>query len=92
VDPETGALHVPPERFVAESEIPSYPTPDETEDALRADPDAEFSKEAHHERHVEAVEAWRSAVVDAIVESAELRLSDGSHRIDVKTLRNSDEG
>ena len=92
VHPETGALHVPPERFVAEDEIPPYPTPDETEDALRADPDVAFSKETHRERHVEAVEAWRKAVVDAVVERAELRLPDGGHRIEVKTLGDSSSG
>lgn len=92
LDSATGAVHVPPGRLLAEDAIPSYPAPDGTEDALREDPDAEFSVETHRERHVEAVEAWRAAVADAIRETAELRLADGSHRVEVKALRDSDEG
>ncbi|MFC7079715.1 hypothetical protein [Halorussus caseinilyticus] len=85
-NPETGALHVPPARFVAEADVPAYPTPDATEDALRADPDAEFSVERHRERHVEAVEAWRAAVGESIAASVVLRVGDGTHRVEVKTL------
>ena len=86
VDPETGALQVPPARFVAEPEIPAYPSPDDTEDALRADPDAEFSVDRHRERHVRAVAEWREAVAEALVDAVPIRLADGTHRIAVKTL------
>jgi hypothetical protein len=90
LDVETGALLIPPERFVAEASIPEYPSPDETEDSLREDPEEEFTVERHRERHVEAVEAWRGAVADAIAETAELRLDDGgTHRVEVKTLGKS---
>lgn len=86
VEPETGALHVPPSRFVAESSLPAYPDPDDTEDALREDPEAEFSVERHRERHVEAVEAWRESVREAIRETVELRVPEGTHEAAVKTL------
>jgi hypothetical protein len=89
LDPETGALHLPPARFVAADAVGPYPNPDDTEDALRADPDAEFSVERHRERHVEAVEAWRERVRSAIVDSLEIRLPDGSHEVAVKTLDDS---
>jgi hypothetical protein len=86
LDPGTRAVHIPPGRLLAEDAIPSYPSPDDTEDALREAPDAEFSVDAHRERHVAAVEAWRARVADAFAERAELRLSDGSHSVEVKTL------
>jgi hypothetical protein len=86
LDPESGALHLPPSRFVGEEAVSSYPEPDETEDALRTDPDAEFSVDRHRERHVEAVEEWREAVRGAIADRVEIRLTDGTHEVDVKLL------
>ena len=86
VDDATGAVHVPPERLVDEARVPRYPTADDTEDAIRSDPDETFSVDAHRDRHVEAVDAWRDAVAGAIVASVDLRLSDGTHRVTVKTL------
>jgi len=83
---ETDAIHLDPVRLVDEGRIPDYPTPDDTEDELRADPEAEFSVERHRERHVEAVENWRAAVADAVVESIELRTDGGSHAVAVKPL------
>jgi len=83
---ESDALHLDPAGLVDEDRIPDYPTPDDTEDELRADPDAEFSVERHRERHVEAVEEWRAAVADAVVESVELRTEAGSHAVAVKPL------
>ncbi|WP_135828188.1 hypothetical protein [Halorussus halobius] len=91
LDPDTGALHVPPARFVDEGAIPAYPDPDDTEDALRADPDAEFTVERHRERHVDAVEAWRESVRESLVETVELRLGEGTRRVAVKTLGASGE-
>ena len=86
LDPDTGALHVPPARFVDEEAIPAYPDPDDAEDALRADPDAEFTVERHRERHVDAVEAWRESVRESLVETVELRLGEATHRVAVTTL------
>ena len=83
---ETDALHLDPARLVAEDDLPAYPSPDDTEDELRADSDAAFSVERHRERHVEAVEAWREAVADAVVEAVELRTPEGSHWVEVKAL------
>jgi hypothetical protein len=91
LDAETGALLVPPERLLAEESIPAYPSPDETEDALRENPDVEFSVERHRERHVEAVEEWREAVADAIADSVTLRSGEETRRVEVKTLGESAE-
>lgn len=89
LDPETGAVHVPPGRLLAKDAIPPYPSPDETEDAIREDPTVEFSVEEHRERHVAAVEEWREAVRDAIADEVGLRLSDGRHTVAVKPLGDS---
>lgn len=86
LDPETGAVHVPPGRLLDEDALPAYPSPDDTEDELRADPDEAFSVERHRERHAETVEAWRAAVADAIAETVELRTTNGPHRVAVKKL------
>ncbi|NHN59535.1 MULTISPECIES: hypothetical protein [Halorussus] len=85
-DPETGAVHVPPARFVDGGTVPEYPTPDDTEDALREDSEVEFSVERHRERHVASVEAWREAVAASIADSVVLRLDGDDHRVDVATL------
>ncbi|WP_128476179.1 hypothetical protein [Halorussus pelagicus] len=86
-DPATGALHLPPERFFDTDATAAYPSPDDTEDALRSDPDAEFSVERHRERHVEAVEAWRETVREAVAREVVVRLGEGErHRVEVKAL------
>ena len=91
-DPGTGAVHVPPARFVDEDAVPAYPTPDDTEDALREDSDVEFTVERHRERHVAAVEAWREAVADAVADSVDVRLDGDDHRVAVATLGDTDDG
>lgn len=75
-------LHVPPERLVADP--PVFPDPDDTEDELRAAGD--YSVERHREAHAEAVEAWRAAVREALVERATVETPDGPHELDVATL------
>jgi hypothetical protein len=86
-DPATGAIYLPPERLLDADAIEEFPAPDDTEDALRADPEVEFTVERHRERHVEAVEEWRETVRGALVDEAEIRLDGGgTHRVEVKTL------
>ena len=77
-------LHVPPERLVGS--VPPLPTPDDTEDEIRSDPDATYSRELHRERHERAVERWRAAVREAVVETATLETPGGPHEVDVSTL------
>ena len=77
-------LHVPPERLVESA--PPLPTPDDTEDEIRSDPEVTYSPERHRERHERAVEAWRTAVAGAIVESATVETRAGPIEVDVTTL------
>ena len=78
-------LHVPPERLV--ESVPPMPTPDDTEDDLRSDPDRTYSRGRHRQRHGRAMDAWRAAVRHAIVEEATVETPAGPHRVTVTTLR-----
>lgn len=79
---EGEAVHVDPERLVAEP--PPYPDPDETADRLRET--GEYDPDSHHERHVEAVRAWRERVRDDIVDAVDVETPDGPRRVAVKRL------
>jgi len=81
-DPEP--IHVPPERFVTE-DAPPYPTPDETEDALR-EREGEYTPERHREFHAERVEDWRASVRAHLVERTTLPTPEGAHEVSVLTL------
>ena len=78
-------IHVDPESLVADP--PSYPEPDETEAALRADPDETYTRERHRERHQAAVEEWREVVGESIVDRVRLPIGDDRrHEVAVKRL------
>jgi hypothetical protein len=77
-------IHVDPAALVRDR--PPFPTPDDTEQALRADPEVEYSADRHRERHVERVKQWRETVRERVVESVTLTLSDGDHAVTVKSL------
>lgn len=77
-------IHVDPAALIRA--VPAFPTADDTERALRADPDAEYTAERHRERHVERVEAWRETLRERVVESVTLSLPDGDHEVVVKAL------
>jgi hypothetical protein len=63
-DATADPVHVPPERLLAE--VPAFPTPDDTEDALRAA--GEYDPEEHRRRHEAAVADWRRAVARSVVD------------------------
>lgn len=84
-DDDAPALHVDPRALLAES-APDYPEPAETEDAIRADPELEYTRELHHDRHVAAVERWREAVRDHVADEATVETPDGPHRVEVRAL------
>lgn len=77
-------LHVRPERLV--EDVPSLPTPDETEDEIRADPDVTYSTELHRRRHAAAVDVWRESVREAIVETTTVEAGDRRLTVRVTTL------
>lgn len=78
-------VRVPPADLVAD-DAPPYPTPDDTEDDLRADPDLAYTPERHRERHVRRVEAWREAVREHFVDEVVLDTPRGPHRVEVAVL------
>ncbi len=82
---QTDAIHVEPETLLG-AEAPSYPRPADTEDALRADPETDYSVETHRKRHEDAVQQWREAIPDAICEQVTLETSAGPVEVDVYTL------
>jgi len=77
------AVVLAPEELVETDAVAPFPSPDDTEDAIRADPDLTYSTELHHERHEAAVEGWRASVREAIVDA--VTIAEG-HEIEVKRL------
>jgi hypothetical protein len=78
-------LHVDPAALLDDT-APSYPRPAETEDALRADPDAEYTVERHHDRHEAAVATWRETVTDHVRDTATVETPRGTHEVEVSLL------
>jgi len=73
-DEET--LHISPRMFL-DDDAPSYPTPDETADELRSRADLDYSVDRHREYHEQQVDAWRTALLDHVVESVSVPEVDG---------------
>lgn len=89
--PDTSAetprpLHVDPETLLDTDRVPAYPTAAETEDRLRTESGTEYSVERHHALHTERVAAWREAVAERVVATAELDGPLGPHRVGVLAL------
>jgi hypothetical protein len=82
-DGDPAPIHIQPSRLVADA--PDYPTPDTTEERLRAS-ETDYTVERHHERHTAAVADWRESVADAIAESVVLDGAHGPHRVAVAAL------
>ena len=80
---DASPIHIPPARFVADP--PAYPTVDDTEDELRASATL-YTTERHRKRHQTAVEAWREAVRERLVESVTLDAGDGQTAVSVAYL------
>lgn len=77
-------LHVPPERFL--ETMPPFPSPDDTEDELRSDPEKTYTPERHRTRHEAAVEAWRDRVQAAVCEGTTIETPVGVHEVRIATL------
>ena len=69
-----------------DADLPTYPHPDETEDALRADPDVNYTTERHHERHRKAVRRWRERARNHIAKAVEIQTPAGPQSVDVTVL------
>lgn len=72
-------------RTLLDDASPAYPTPEQTEDRLRA-AEREYSIETHHDLHVEAVREWRNTVRPHVVEEITIETDSGPHTIEVKPL------
>jgi hypothetical protein len=83
-DDASETIHIDP-RMLIDDDSPAYPTPEETEDRLRAS-EREYSVEVHHALHVEAVQEWREAVRSHIVSGVTIETPDGPHTVEVKPL------
>lgn len=81
-DSET--IHIDP-RVLIDDDSPAYPTPEETEDQLRASA-REYSVETHHDLHVESVQEWRETVRSHVVSEITIKTPDGLHTVEVKPL------
>lgn len=73
---DDGTVHIPP-RALLDDGAPTYPTPDETADELRSHEDLDYSVDRHREYHEERVDAWRSALLDHVVDSVTIDDVDG---------------
>jgi hypothetical protein len=80
---DTSPIHIPPERFIADP--PAYPTVDDTEDELRAS-GVPYTRERHRERHRTAVETWRAAVRERLIESVTIHTPDSDTTVSVAYL------
>ncbi len=78
-----GPIRIPPEKLVS-ADAPSYPQVDDTDPSVGGS--AEYDVEVHHERHAEAIEAWRKAVRECFVDSVELETEVGTHWVTVSVL------
>jgi hypothetical protein len=78
-------IHIQPTTLLADS-TPDYPTPAETETRLREDPDVQYSRERHHDRHAEAVAEWRDAVRTHVVEATTIDTPGGPHEVTISLL------
>lgn len=77
-------IEIPPSDLLGD--VPAYPHSDDTEDELRADPDVEYTRERHRERHEAALAEWREAAREAIVDSVWVGTPGGPHEVDVTVL------
>lgn len=78
----TETIHLDPTSLVAEP--PPYPDPDETADRLRAA--GAYSTDRHHDQYAAAVQEWRTAVREALVDTVTLDTDAGPHRVEVTRL------
>lgn len=77
-------VHVAPERFV--ERVFPFPTPDETEDELRADPEVRYSSDRHRDRHETEVECWRRQIRDSMRNETTIPTPAGPHEVRIVSL------
>lgn len=85
-DATSEPIHLPPGRLLDAERVPPRPSADDTEDGIRADPAVEYDVVTHRERHAAAMEEWRAAVADAVVDAVTAAAPSGTHEVSVATL------
>lgn len=83
---ESAPIHLDPADLFDAERLPDYPEPADTEAEIRADPDAEYSTDLHHDRHVGQVKEWREAAKVAIADEIDIETPAGPHPIAVTVL------
>ncbi|MFP9192440.1 hypothetical protein [Natronosalvus vescus] len=83
--PETGAIHLEPERLLEDEAVDAYPTLE----SVAATMDESADPETVRERHADALDAWRRRARAAIVGAVDLETDTGSHRVSVSVLGQS---
>lgn len=84
-DEPPAPIHISPADLV-DAAAPAYPTPEATEDSLRSDPEATYSRDRHREHHAAAVDEWRETVTGHTVDSVTLPVPEGTHEVTVTLL------
>ncbi|KAA9398411.1 hypothetical protein Har1130_04250 [Haloarcula sp. CBA1130] len=82
-DDDDDTIHIDPDSLLA-TDAPSYPTPDDTADELRADDDEAYSVERHRTYHEQRLAEWRESLPDYVVDST--ALIDTEHDVTVSLL------
>lgn len=68
---KSDAVHLDPHALVTD-DCPVPPEPDDGEDALRTDPDATYTIDAHREWYQETLDQWRAEVPEHVREEVTL--------------------
>lgn len=78
-------IHISPRSLL--DDPPVFPTPDDTADQLRADPNVEYTRERHHRVHEERVKEWRETIARSITNQATIALAEGEkQQVDIVAL------
>ncbi|MFP4625983.1 MAG: hypothetical protein ACOCQ7_00045 [Natronomonas sp.] len=77
-------IHVAPLKLL--EEVPSFPSPDDTEDELRSDPATAYTHERHRKRHERRVQCWRAAIRNSLVERCTIETAKEPIDVDIVAL------
>lgn len=79
-------VHISPEILL--NDPPVFPTPDETADQLRSDPDVKYTRDRHHQLHEERVNQWRETIANSIANQATIGVArnENQQQVDIITL------
>lgn len=80
---DTDTVHLDPAALLTD-DAPSYPTPDDTADELRADDDETYSVERHRTYHEQRLAEWRASLPDHVVETT--TITSTGHTVTVSLL------